>query len=105
MLPAGAVGEPRGRAAAQPGQREKPAGGCKDEMTGTLLNILTILIGGSLCLLFGARLSGRLKQTVIAGLALFTAMTGIKMFLETGNSLIVLGSLLIGALLGEWWKI
>jgi len=74
-------------------------------MIGTLLNIAAVLIGGSLGMLFGARLPENLKKTVIAGLGLFTAVTGIKMFLETQNSLIVLGSLLIGALLGEWWKI
>ena len=74
-------------------------------MTGTLINVAAILIGGSLGLLFGGRLPERLKTTVIAGMGLFTAVTGIKMFMETQNSLIVLGSLVIGALLGEWWKI
>ena len=74
-------------------------------MTGTLINVAAILIGGSLGLLFGGRLPERLKVTVIAGMGLFTAVTGIKMFMETQNSLIVLGSLVIGALLGEWWKI
>ena len=74
-------------------------------MIGTFINVAAILIGGSLGLIFGGRLPERLKTTVIAGMGLFTAMTGIKMFLETQNSLIVLGSLVIGALLGEWWKI
>ncbi|HVM72233.1 MAG TPA: DUF554 domain-containing protein, partial [Anaerolineales bacterium] len=74
-------------------------------MTGTLINVAAILIGGSLGLLFGARLPERLKSTVVAGMGLFTAVTGIKMFMETQNSLIVLGSLVIGALLGEWWRI
>ena len=74
-------------------------------MTGTIINIVAVLVGGGLGLLFGSRLSDRLKQTVMAGLGLFTAVTGIKMFLETQNSLIVLGAILIGALLGEWWKI
>jgi uncharacterized protein len=74
-------------------------------MIGTFINVAAILIGGSLGLLFGGRLPERLKTTVIAGMGLFTAVTGIKMFLETQNSLIVLGSLVIGALLGEWWKI
>jgi uncharacterized protein len=74
-------------------------------MTGTLINVAAILIGGSLGLLFGGRLSERLKTTVVAGMGLFTAMIGIKMFMETQNSLIVLGSLVFGALLGEWWKI
>lgn len=74
-------------------------------MIGTFINIAAILVGGSLGLLFGGRLPERLKATVIAGMGLFTAVTGIKMFLETQNSLVVLGSLVIGALLGEWWKI
>lgn len=74
-------------------------------MIGTLINIAAILVGGSLGLLVGGRLSERLKATVIAGMGLFTAAIGIKMFLETQNALIVLGSLVVGALLGEWWKI
>jgi uncharacterized membrane protein YqgA involved in biofilm formation len=74
-------------------------------MTGTIINIVAVLLGGGLGLLFGARLSDRVKRTVMAGLGLFTAVTGIKMFLETHNSLIVLGAILLGALLGEWWKI
>ena len=74
-------------------------------MTGTILNIIAVLIGGALGLLFGARLPERLKATVVAGLGLFTAAIGIQMFLKTENPLIVLGALLIGALLGEWWRI
>lgn len=74
-------------------------------MTGTLINILTVLIGGTLGLIFGARLPERLKSTVISGMGLFTAAIGLQMFLKTENSLIVLGALLVGALLGEWWRI
>ena len=74
-------------------------------MIGTLINVATVLIGGGLGLLFGARLSDKLRQAVIAGLGLFTFAFGIKMFIETQNALIVLGSLLIGVVLGEWWQI
>jgi uncharacterized membrane protein YqgA involved in biofilm formation len=74
-------------------------------MIGTFINVAAILVGGSLGLLVGARLPERLKATVIAGMGLFTAVIGIKMFFETQNSLYVLGGLVIGALLGEWWKI
>ena len=74
-------------------------------MTGTLINVATILIGGTLGLIFGARVPERLKATVISGMGLFTGAIGIQMFLKTENSLVVLGALLIGALLGEWWKI
>jgi len=74
-------------------------------MTGTLLNIAAILIGGIIGLMFGARISDKLKSTVIAGMGLFIAAMGLQMFLETENPLIVLGALLIGTLLGEWWRI
>jgi uncharacterized membrane protein YqgA involved in biofilm formation len=74
-------------------------------VTGTFINIIVVLVGGTLGMLFGARLPERLKHTIIAGMGLFVAAIGVQMFLKTGNSLIVLGSLLIGALLGEWWRI
>jgi uncharacterized membrane protein YqgA involved in biofilm formation len=74
-------------------------------MIGTLLNIATVLIGGTLGLVFGARILERFKSTVIAGMGLFTFAMGVQMFLKTGNPLIVLGALIIGALLGEWWRI
>lgn len=74
-------------------------------MTGTLLNIATVLVGGLAGLFFGARLPERIRQTVVAGLGLFTAAIGIQMFLKTENVIIVLGSLLVGGLLGEWWRI
>lgn len=74
-------------------------------MTGTFLNIATVLIGGVIGLIFGARIPDRLKATVIAGMGLFTAAMGLQMFMKTENPLIVLGALLIGTLLGEWWRI
>lgn len=56
-------------------------------------------------LLVGSRLPERVRQTVIAGLGLFTAAIGIQMFIKTENAIIVLGSLLVGGLFGEWWRI
>ena len=74
-------------------------------MTGTFLNIATVIIGGIIGLIFGARIPDKLKATVIAGMGLFTAAMGLQMFMKTENPLIVLGSLLIGTLLGEWMRI
>jgi uncharacterized membrane protein YqgA involved in biofilm formation len=74
-------------------------------VSGTIINIITVLVGGTLGILFGARLPERLRHTVLSGLGLFTAAFGIQMFLETENAIIVLGSLLIGGVIGEWWKI
>jgi uncharacterized membrane protein YqgA involved in biofilm formation len=74
-------------------------------MTGTLINIATILVGGGLGMAFGSRLPERLRQTVIAGLGLFTLVMGVRMFFDSQNAIIVVGSLLVGGLLGEWWRI
>ena len=74
-------------------------------MTGTLINVGAVLVGGTLGMVLGARLPDRLRTTIVSGLGLFTLFLGVKMFFDTANVLIVLSSLLIGALLGEWWGI
>ncbi len=74
-------------------------------MLGTIINVVAIIIGGLVGMTFGKRLPSRVHQTVLAGMGLFTASIGIQMFLKTENVMVVLGSLLIGSLLGEWWRI
>ena len=71
-------------------------------MTGTFINVAAILIGGTIGLIFGARIPEKFKNTGIAGMGLFTAAMGLQMFLKSGNQLIVLGAIIIGAMLGEW---
>jgi uncharacterized membrane protein YqgA involved in biofilm formation len=56
-------------------------------------------------MLFGPRLSDRLKSTVLSGMGIFTAAVGMQMFLKTENMLIVLGALVLGTVLGELLKI
>ena len=43
--------------------------------------------------LFGARLTDRLKSTVLSGMGIYTAAVGMQMFLKTGNVLVVLGAI------------
>jgi hypothetical protein len=74
-------------------------------MIGTLLNVAAVLIGGGLGTRFGERLPVRLRETVLNGLGLFVITIGLKMAFESQNSLITLGSVLLGGLLGEWWRI
>jgi uncharacterized membrane protein YqgA involved in biofilm formation len=74
-------------------------------MTGTILNVVAVLIGGLIGLIFGSRIPERFKNTVIAGMGLFTGVMGLQMFLKSENQLIVLGAIIIGTLLGEWWRI
>lgn len=74
-------------------------------MTGTFLNIATVIIGGMIGLIFGVRIPERVRGTIVACLGLFTAAMGTQMFIKTENPLVVLGAMLIGTLLGEWWGI
>lgn len=74
-------------------------------MTGTIINTAAIILGGLLGLRFGKVLSEKSRETIIIGLGLFTLGISISMFLDTNNSLIVLGGLLIGGLLGEYLSI
>lgn len=74
-------------------------------MTGTLINIATILVGSTLGLRFGKAFSSKTRETIMAGLGLFTLAIGLQLTLETENSLIVLGGLLIGGLIGEALRI
>ncbi|HMN11284.1 MAG TPA: DUF554 domain-containing protein [Bellilinea sp.] len=74
-------------------------------MTGTVINVVGIILGSLVGVLFGKRLSVHTQQAVLSVLGLFTVALGIKMFLETQNAIIVLLSLLIGFFIGEALRI
>ena len=72
---------------------------------GTLINVVTVLGGGTLGTFLGARLPERMRETIMQGLGLLTIVIGIQLSLETDNILIVLGSLLLGGIAGECLRI
>jgi uncharacterized membrane protein YqgA involved in biofilm formation len=74
-------------------------------VTGTILNVITVLIGGSLGTALGQRLPDKTRQTVMHGLGLVTLAVGLHMTLDTANILIVMGSVLLGSMVGEWWQL
>jgi len=74
-------------------------------MIGTLLNVAAIIIGGLIGLFFGSRIPARFRQTIVHAVGLFTLCYAVFIFTETKNFLIPLGSLVLGTVLGEWWKI
>jgi uncharacterized membrane protein YqgA involved in biofilm formation len=74
-------------------------------LTGTILNVVSVLIGGALGTVLGQRLPERIRQTVMHGLGLVTITVGLRMATDTANVLIVMGSVLLGGILGEWWHI
>ncbi len=74
-------------------------------MVGTLLNVATVVLGSILGSLLGNRLPEKMRQTVIGGLGLVTAVVGAQMALGTHSVLLVMGSVLVGGVLGEWWHL
>jgi uncharacterized membrane protein YqgA involved in biofilm formation len=87
--------------------RSFPAGSAAagSSMSGTLLNVITVLVGGSVGLGLGSRLPEKTRQTLMHGLGLATLAVGLRMTLDTANILIVMGSTLLGGIIGEWWQL
>lgn len=71
-------------------------------MLGTIVNTLAILLGGILGLLFGQALPDKIKRTVIQGIGLSVLLIGGSMALQTKNPLVIIASLVIGGIMGEW---
>lgn len=72
-------------------------------MTGTFLNVGTVLAGTLLGTLVGRRMPASLQQRVMAGLGLVTLVIGVDLALawRDTNPLYVLGGVLLGGILGE----
>ena len=70
-------------------------------MTGTLVNTAAVIAGGTLGSFLGAGLPVKMKETVITGMSLVVVVLGVQMALETGNILILLGSISLGGITGE----
>ncbi|HEX3047335.1 MAG TPA: DUF554 domain-containing protein [Bacillota bacterium] len=72
---------------------------------GTIINVVAILIGGSLGLLLRRRFPERITETALQVMGLFTIVVGITMALQGKELILVLISLAVGAMLGEWLNI
>lgn len=72
---------------------------------GTIINAAAIIIGGALGLLFRKRLPGRVAQTTLQVLGLFTLVIGVSMAVQSQELILVLISLAAGAICGEWINI
>lgn len=70
-------------------------------MTGTLLNAVTVVVGGVIGTTIGDRLPNRVRQTLLHGIGLTVVLIGLQNALTTHNVLIVLVSIVLGGLLGE----
>lgn len=68
---------------------------------GSLINALVVILGGLIGMLLGNRLPDRVREIVFQGLGMCTLVIGMSMALKTGNPLYMVGSVLLGALIGE----
>ena len=78
-------------------------------LTGTLLNVMAVLVGTTIGVLAGSRVPERMQRTLTDGLGLFTLAIGFALSLRllldrsapVGSDLAVLAALLAGAAIGE----
>jgi uncharacterized membrane protein YqgA involved in biofilm formation len=76
-------------------------------MTGTFINVGTVLLGTLIGSLLGHRLPERLQQRVLAGLGMAVLVIGVDNALDWRhtNALYVIGGVLLGGLAGEGLRI
>ena len=78
-------------------------------LTGTLLNVATVLLGTLIGVLLGARMPARMQESLTTGLGFFTVIFAVSMGLgiltdpnvRPGDDLAVLAAVLAGVAIGE----
>lgn len=68
---------------------------------GTIVNVVTVLVGTGIGLALGPRLPERMRTTVLSGLGLITLGVGVASFLETRNAVFPVVAIIVGGLIGE----
>ncbi len=70
-------------------------------LRGYLVNTIAVLLGSGLGLLIGVRLPEKIKKIILSGLGLSTIAIGTQMALETQKLLLIVGSLILGGIIGQ----
>ena len=68
---------------------------------GTIVNVVTVLVGTAFGLLAGRRVPERMRETVLSGIGLITMAVGVASFLETRNAVFPVVSIVLGGIIGE----
>ena len=71
-------------------------------MLGTIINTAAVIAGGSLGLLLKKNMPERITKIYFQAIGLFTLAIGISMVWNIDHILIVVASLVVGSILGEW---
>ncbi len=70
-------------------------------MIGTLVNVGAVIVGSAVGLLVGFRLPERLTKIAFQGIGLFSVAIGVSMAVGTRNWMVVVFSIVLGAIAGE----
>lgn len=70
-------------------------------MTGTLVNVATVIVGSIIGVILHKRFSKRFTEVAFQGIGLFTIFLGVVMALKSDAYLIIVLSIISGSLLGE----
>ena len=68
---------------------------------GTAINVIAVLVGGSLGILVGTKFPEAMRHTAMQAIGIVTLLVGISSFLEHGNPLVPLVSVILGLVVGE----
>ncbi|MGB3681988.1 MAG: DUF554 family protein, partial [Rubrobacteraceae bacterium] len=68
---------------------------------GTAINVVTVLVGGGIGTLVGAKLPEAMRRTAMQAIGIITLLVGISNFLEFDNPLVPLVSVVLGLVVGE----
>ncbi|WP_439183288.1 DUF554 domain-containing protein [Carboxylicivirga taeanensis] len=70
-------------------------------LAGTLVNVLTVLIGSAIGIFIGNRIPQRITKGVFQAIGLFTIVLGVGMAIKGEALLVLVFSLIIGTIIGE----
>lgn len=68
---------------------------------GTIANVLTVLVGGTIGLQLGRGIPEKYQDTIMQGVAMAVCIIGLQMALKSQNIIIVIVSMVVGGILGE----
>lgn len=74
-------------------------------MLATFINVILVLIGGTVGLLFKSKINENFSKAIVTGLALCVLVIGIQSSVQTQNMTLVIISIVIGTAIGEALKI
>ena len=70
-------------------------------MIGTIVNVLTVILGSTIGVLIHTNLPHNIKKILFQGIGLFTLYLGVSMYLKSEYLMIIIFSLVLGVISGE----